>query len=137
MTSREFDTITNADVEALVTNAVAEGRTIEYKQQLPGNSDEEKREFLADVSSFANAGGGDILYGVVEKRDSDNKPTGIPEKAQGLPGINTDSEILRLDESIRSGIDPRIPGYRIRGIDGFSAGPVLLIRVPKSWASPH
>jgi hypothetical protein len=137
MIPREFDTITKEDVEALVTNAVAEGRTIEYKQQLPGNSDEEKREFLADVSSFANAGGGDIIYGVVEKRDSDNKPTGIPEKAEGLPGINTDSEIRRLDESIRSAIDPRIPGYHIRGIDGLPAGPAILIRIPKSWASPH
>ena len=137
MIPRDFEAISTPDVEALVTNAVAEGRTIEYKQQLPGTNDEEKREFLADVSSFANAGGGDLLYGIIEKRDNDNKPTGIPEKAEGLPGINTDAEIRRLDECIRSGIDPRIPGYRIRGIDGFPAGPILLIRIPRSWASPH
>lgn len=137
MIPREFDAITPADVEALVTNAVAEGRTIEYKQQLPSASDEDKREFLADVSSFANAGGGDLLYGIVEKRDAANKPTGIPEKAEGLPNTNTDAEIRRLDECIRSGIDPRIPGYRIRAVDGLPAGHVLLIRIPKSWASPH
>ncbi len=137
MIPREFDAITKADIEVLVTNAVAEGRTIEYKQQLPGSSDADKREFLADVSSFANAGGGDIIYGVVEKRDTDDKPTGIPDRAEGLKAINADSEKLRLDESIRSGIDPRIPGYAIRSIDGFASGPVLVIRVPKSWALPH
>ncbi len=137
MIQREFDTITKADVEALVINAVAEGRTIEYKQQLPGNSDEEKREFLADVSSFANAGGGDIVYGIVEKRDSDNRPTGIPEKAEGLANINADAEIRRLDDIIRAGIDPRIPGCRIRAVEGTAAVPFLLIRIPKSWASPH
>lgn len=137
MIAKDFDAITKQDIDALVTNSVAEGRTIEYKQQLPGGTDDEKREFLADVSSFANAGGGDLIYGIVEKRDIDNKPTGIPEKAEGLPGISADGEIRRLDEVIRSSIDPRIPGYRIRALDGFASGPVLLIRVPRSWASPH
>lgn len=137
MIHKDFDAITADDIEALVTNAVAEGRTIEYKQQLPSGTDEDKREFLADVSSFANAAGGDLLYGIVEKRDAANKPTGIPEKAEGLPNINADAEIRRLDECIRSGIDPRIPGYRIRGIAVLPSTPVILIRIPKSWASPH
>ena len=137
MISREFDAIAKADIDALVSNAVAEGRLIEYKQQLPGNSDEDKREFLADVSSFANAGGGDIICGVVEKRDSNGKPTGIPEKAEGLAGLNADAEIRRLDEIVRAGLDPRAPGIRIRAVDGFTAGPALVIRIPKSWASPH
>jgi hypothetical protein len=137
MISREFDSITKADIDLLVANAVGERRTIEYKQQLTVGNDEERREFLADVSSFANAGGGDIIYGVVEKRDDNNKPTGIPERAEGLTSFNADSEIRRLDGIILSGIEPRIPGYRIRSIEGFPSGPVLLIRVPKSWAAPH
>jgi hypothetical protein len=137
MIAKEFDAIAKADIESLVSNSVAEGRSIEYKQQLPGGSDEEKREFLADVSSFANAGGGDLIYGIVEKRDAAGKPTGTPEQAEGLAGINTDAEIRRLDEIIRAGIDPRIPGIRVRSIDGFPSGPLLLIRIPKSWAGPH
>ncbi len=137
MILRDFDAITKADIEALVANAVAEGRALEYKQQLPGNGDEDKKEFLADVSSFANAGGGDIVFGVVEKRDGDNKPTNLPEKAEGLAGINAGVEINRLDAIIQSGIEPRIPGCRIRSIDGLASGPVLVIRIPKSWAGPH
>jgi hypothetical protein len=120
----------------LVTNAVTEGRSIEYKQQLPGDTDDEKKEFLADISSFANTSGGDVIYGIMDKRNG-NKTTGIPERVTGLAGINADLQIRRLDEIIRSGIDPRIPGFRIRAIEGFDTGPLLLIRIPKSWASPH
>src|SRR5208282_6134552 len=104
MIPREFDAITKADIDSLVVNAVAERRTIEYKQQLPGNGDEEKREFLADVSSFANAAGGDIIYGITEQRDEKDTPTGIPEKAEGLANVNADAEKLHLEEIIRSGI---------------------------------
>jgi predicted HTH transcriptional regulator len=59
-----FDRIDKTHIESLVTNEVPEGRTIEYKQALPGGNDVAKKEFLADVSSFANASGGDLLYGV-------------------------------------------------------------------------
>ena len=63
MIQKSFDRIEMADLEPLVANGVQERRTLEYKQALPSNSDEEKRGFLADVSSFKNASGGDILYG--------------------------------------------------------------------------
>ena len=100
--------ITKEAIEELVDNKVQEGRTLEYKQELPGNSDGDKKEFLADVSSFANAAGGDILYGVTEERDAEGKPTGYPEVAEGLPVSNIDAERLRLESIIRNGIDPRI-----------------------------
>ena len=137
MIPRDFDAITKTDIDSLVNNAVSERRTTEYKQQLPGNGDEDKREFLADVSSFANAAGGDIIYGITEQRDEKGKPTGIPEKAEGLAAINADAEKLRLEGMIRSGIDPRVPVIRIGHYEGFPSGPVILIRVPKSWVSPH
>jgi len=116
---------------------VVEGRTIEYKEQLPGGADDDKREFLADASSFANAGGGDLIFGVRENRDAAGKPTGIPEATVGLAGSNADGEMRRLEDMLRAGIDPRIPAIRIKHVDGFPSGPVILLRVPKSWASPH
>jgi hypothetical protein len=134
---KPFDRIEKADIESLVTNEVREGRTLEYKQALPTNLDDDKREFLADVSSFANASGGDILYGITEKRDADGKATGIPDVASGLGGINSDQECRRLDSMTRDGIQPRIAGFHIWAVDGFANGPVLLVRVPKSYANPH
>ena len=55
-------------VRALVEEHVREGRTLEFKQELPGGSDDAKREFLADASSFANAGAADLIYRI---RDED------------------------------------------------------------------
>ncbi len=55
MIPNEIDQITEDDLHALIENSISEGKTIEYKQELPNNSDSAKKEFLADVSSFANA----------------------------------------------------------------------------------
>lgn len=52
-----------ADLLALVQDQAFEDKHLEYKLTLPGGSNDDKKEFLADVSSFANADGGIILYG--------------------------------------------------------------------------
>src|SRR6266498_3247172 len=137
MIVRPIGEITSADIERLVTDQQPENRTLEYKQAVHASTDADVKEFLADVSSFANAGGGDILYGVEELRDRDNKPTGIPVAASGLAGVNPDSVILRMESSIRTGIAPRIAGIQFCPVSGFAQGPVIVVRIPRSWISPH
>lgn len=137
MIPKPFDQVTKDDIDSLIVNQVKESRVIEYKESLPTNQDKDKREFLYDVCSFANAAGGDLLYGIVEKRDSDGKPTGIPESALGLSVNNASAEVLRLESIMQSGIGPRITGIKPRLIDGFTQGPVLVMRIPKSYAAPH
>jgi hypothetical protein len=137
MLNKLFEDIGKADIEGLVAEAVRESRTLDYKEMLPGNSDDDKKEFLYDVSSFANASGGFIIYGVRESRDASGKPAGIPEAAEGLCVPNVDTEILRLESIIRSGIDPRIPSVRVKEIAGFKNGSVIILRVGQSWALPH
>ena len=88
------------DLQRLVTNRVVESRPIEYKQALPGGAEADKKEFLGDVSAFATAVGGDLLYGVTEVREN-NKPTGVPESIDGLGAVNTDLEMRRLDNILR------------------------------------
>lgn len=70
MIPKAFDQITEQELQGLVNNGVLEGKTIEYKQEMTINKDSDKKEFLADVSSFANAGGGDLIYGIVEDRST-------------------------------------------------------------------
>lgn len=137
MIPKEFDLITKDDIDALIHNKIPEGRTIEYKEHLPGGADEERREFLSDVSSFANAAGGDLIFGIREKRDENDKATGIPETAPGLAGVNPDAEKRRYEDILRASINPRIPSLRVRHIDGFTLGPIILLRIQKSWAAPH
>ena len=137
MINKQFDLISKSDIESLIYNSVTEKRTIEYKEQLSGNSEGDKKEFLADISSFANASGGDIIYGIQEQRDSKGKTTGIPEAVKGISGINSDEVVRKLESMIRDGIAPRIIGLQTKVIDGFPDGSVIVIRIPKSWNSPH
>src|SRR5437899_3178998 len=111
----------SAQILDLISSAVREGRSLDYKEVLPGNSDSEKKEFLADVSSFANTVGGDLLIGIAESN-------GIPTHLTGVPTEDLDKEILRLDSIIRDGIDPRIR-YQIKPVQMSGSSPVLVIRI--------
>lgn len=137
MIEKPIDQIGKDDISSLVADAVRESRRLEYKQELPGGDDEAKMEFLADISSFANASGGDIVYGVTAKRDGSGKPTGEPDRATGAEVANLDAEKLRLESIIRNGIEPRLPRVHIHPIDGFQNGPVIILRVGQSWTLPH
>ncbi|OGO24460.1 MAG: hypothetical protein A2144_01700 [Chloroflexi bacterium RBG_16_50_9] len=132
MVNKDIEQITKEDLQALIDNEVIERKTIEYKQALPSNSDSDKKEFLADVSSFANASGGDLIFGMTQ--DSD---TGKPKELQGLNITNADEAILRLDNLMRTGIQPRIQSINIRHIPLENSKLALIIRIPKSWISPH
>jgi hypothetical protein len=128
--------IDKAVIEALIVNEVAESRTLDYKESLPGGKDADKKEFLADVSAMANAAGGDIVFGLSERREN-GKPTGIPESVAGLGGVNLDAERLRLEGTLQTGLEPRINGLQFCTVEGFDNGPVLVLRVPRSYLAPH
>jgi hypothetical protein len=137
MMQKAIDEIGKEDIENLIATRVGERRTLDYKSQLPAGGSDERREFLYDVASFANASGGDLIFGVADERDAAGKSTGFPASAEGVVLPNPSETILRLENLVRDGIDPRIAGIQWRQIDGFPKGPVLLMRIPKSWAGPH
>ena len=127
--------IQEADLHYLIDNEVVESKILEYKEDLPGNSTQDKKEFLADVSSFANAGGGDILYGIKEDRN-----TGKPQfPLDGLNIQNVDSEINRLENILQHGLEPQLPSYlyTIWPIQLSNSNYVIIIRIKKSWIGPH
>lgn len=125
-----FDEISEADLRALVDVGVAEGVLIEYKRETYGNNDDSKKEFLKDISSFANTQGGHLVIGVEESG-------GVPIALPGVPVPDSDKELLRLESVVQSGIEPRIPGVRMRVISLASGTCVIVIRVPRSWNPPH
>jgi len=125
-----IESISEAALNGLIATAVGESKYIEYKRELPGRTDGDKKEFLFDVSSFANADGGDILYGV-------EAPNGVPTSLVGLEKTEVDAQTLRCEQQVQAGIDPRIPGLRFHPIDLASGRCVLMARIPKTWAGPH
>jgi hypothetical protein len=120
--------ITEAHIMALMGSL--ESRNLDFKQQEYGRSDQDKREFAADVSAFANTIGGHLLIGVAE--DNNGTATTVP----GITG-DIDAEIQRLENILLSGIQPRIIGLQMRAVPIASGNRVLVIHVPKSWNSPH
>ena len=133
---KPIGSLTADDVTSLITNKVPEGRSLEYKEELPGGSSSQKKEFFADISSLANTVGGWILYGVAEERDEEGRPTGVPRECVGLKD-NSERQVLRCDSMARDGIEPRIPGFRCRAIPLSDSAFVLACWVPKSLQAPH
>ena len=139
MIQKNFDDITKADIDFLIDNKISESKTLEYKEKLPGSKDNDKKEFLADISSFANASGGDLIYGIKAAVNDDGKKTGEPEKVVPLQGITADEAKLQIENLIRTGIEPRIP-IHVKEIVGYGDdgnGFIILVRIPQSFASPH
>jgi len=129
MIAKNLELITLNDIQDLVTNNVLERRTLEYKSALPDITDSSKKEFLADVSSFANTIGGDLIFGITEQG------TGLSNDL-GVPVTDIDGEISRLNSIIRDGISPRIQPDVI-SISATVDKRVVIIRVRGSLEGPH
>lgn len=136
MIAESVDQITAATIRRLVDNRVPEGRTLEYKSLLPGGTDEDKREFLYDASSFANANGGDIVFGISDER-KEGQSTGVPEAIMGINSTDASGEIPRLASLLRDCISPRVRGIEFRPIEVSNGQSVLVLRIPRSWIGPH
>lgn len=130
MINKSINEIRIDDLHALVVNKISEGSTIEFKVNLNISSDNDKKEFLADISSFANTNGGDIIFGI----------KAIEGKAVEVPGFNCmsiDRIFLQVESLIRDGLNPRIDGIDYLPIDLVKDYLVLLIRIPRSHVAPH
>lgn len=127
---KPLDALDETDLQSLVDSQVSERKTIEYKSALPSDKENEKKEFLADVSSFANASGGQLIFGIEEKN-------GVPTKLVGLEIANADEAVRRLDDIVRQGIQPRIPGHQTHAITLQNGRFAIVMRIPRSWNAPH
>jgi Putative DNA-binding domain len=121
--------ITEKDLFALIVDGVSEGRSVDYKRDLPKGNDEAKKEFLADVSSFANTAGGDLIFGIEEEK-------GVPTNIVGVATADMDAELRRLDGMLAAGISPRIK-YELRAVALKNGNAALIVRIQRSWLGPH
>lgn len=132
MINKKINDITVDDINSLVENSVCESKTLDYKKELHIDSDSDKKEFLADISSFANSTGGDIIFGIEE--DSIDK---IPTNIVGIPYENEDKLIRRIEDFIRQSIQPIILNIEYKVIELKKDNCILIIRIPQSLISPH
>ena len=109
MFGKPLSELKKSDIEILIKNEVIENRMLDYKQAFLGNGEPDKVECLADISSFANASGGHIIYGLGDTKDAEGKNTGIPHYV-GLGQVNIDQEKQRIEDILLNGVVPRITG---------------------------
>ena len=125
------------DITGVVADETQESRVLEYKEQLAFSGDADKKEFLADVSAFANTNGGVLLYGISEKRDPKGETTGQPDQIVGvLIPATLDKLVAAIEARIADGLLPRLHGLAIQAID-IAGKTVVAIGMGRSPAAPH
>lgn len=72
-------------LEHLIADQVEEGGQLEYKAAASlGRTNEQKKEITKDVSAFANAAGGILIYGIREHAEKEKRH--LPEAFDPVDG---------------------------------------------------
>jgi hypothetical protein len=143
LSGKRLETIDIVDIRALIEMGHREDREIDYKRDLPDldgrRGADAKKDLLKDTAAFANAGGGDLVFGVEEERDGQGKPNGVPSDVPGIELENVDALERRWLEVLDYSLDPRmVPKPRVWRLDiPESTRKVLILRIPRSIAAPH
>ena len=102
LTRQQLAALDEAGLRAFLDTAVPECLYLDYKISLSGSSDKDaKREFLKDVTAFANAGGGQLLLGVKEPADD----LSVDDQLIGVEGAEALAQ--DLERLCSASIDPR------------------------------
>lgn len=129
MIPKSIHDIAQADIDALVANAVEEGNQLDFKQALVGGTRDDKKEFVSDVCAFANTQGGDLVFGIQE--NAEGRAHAVVPLA-----FNPDDEVLRLESIIADAVEPKLFGVRSAVVE-HGRGRVLVLRVPRSVQGIH
>lgn len=123
--------VTHEHLQRLVTDGASEGPHLDFKRELPTNWDSSaKANFIHDVIAFANAGGGDLVYGIDEDGDARAQEV-VPQRFDSV-----DIEVRRLQDFMLNSVEPRIQGAQVQAVL-VGEGHAVVVRVPQSWAGPH
>ena len=119
---------TKQEIQRLIDDEIQESLHLDYKDSR-ALSKKKKDEIIKDVTSFANADGGMIIYGVVEEGH-------LPKEIDG--GVeNTSMSREWIDQILTTNINPIIAGIEINQIPISESHSIYVINIPKSYRGPH
>ena len=115
-----FSILTYSDVQSLWKNSQNETLNLEFKKEMSSDS----KEIAKDISSFANAEGGIIIYGIEENNG----------KAIKSNGIAVDQNSERIQQIISSSTSPAVPIdiISISSEEKTSEKEFVIVKIPKS-----
>ena len=116
------------DIEKMVKDEVPESLHLDYKAS-QALIKKKKDEICKDVSSFANADGGILIYGVKEKG---NIPYEIDQGA-----LNNEIDREWIDQILSYNISPPLDGLKIVQIKKDECHSFYVLNIPKSYRGPH
>jgi hypothetical protein len=120
--------LSEGDLQRLVEVSEVEDDRLDFKREMYGQGDDDRREMIRDIVAMANHRGGLILLGV--ETDGDDAAIAIP----GVEGTDHD---LRIRSSAQSNIDPRLGGLAVVPIPLANGRSVIAIGIPESLNGPH
>ena len=123
-------------VTSLVSRKTPESYYLDYKASISINKRNEKIELCKDITSFANEGGGVLLYGIPEEDEN-----GVPvPKDFSECGIEIPKDLpISIENIIMDIVCPPLPELLIKILALNKPAPksLLLIYHPESWNKPH
>lgn len=132
LTAPQVLALTEETLRQFLSLGIPEGLYLDYKEALSGTTEKEaKREFLKDVTAFANAAGGQLFLGVKEPSE------GVSIDAQLVGLIDGDMIAQDLERLASTSIDPRIPGLRVVRVQLANGRTCVIVHIPPSLGRPH
>ena len=108
---------TKSDLDKLIEANVSEGIQIEFKKELTIDANNDKKEFISDITALANTEGGVLFIGIEERKDDNGKNTGVADKITPIKISNVDQLIQKINNFIRSGTNPPLTNVHINPIE--------------------
>jgi hypothetical protein len=119
-----------AELMTLISNQVPEAFDLDFKSEMYGSSDRDRRDAATDVAALANTAGGLLVLGVEEDDQA---------RAKAAPGlVLSEADERRIRQIVGSQVVPMpvIDVLRVEDSDRPGHG-LMLIAVPRSPLAPH
>ena len=131
----KVDKLEDIDIIRLIENQIQESKTLDYKKEINLQKDNDKKEFLYDVSAMYNTDGGCIIFGIEEEKNENGQNTGKPLRVTDLEVENFDKLSQQIEDILKNSTDPSITHIALKEIQS-ETGKILIIGIPKGLGLP-
>lgn len=117
-------------IQQLLDDGIMESAELEYKESRSlAKGEGVRKEIVKDVSAFANAEGGTLIYGIAEYQDEERKH--LPERLDPIDGTQYSKEWL---EQVVNTAQPRIQNITIHCIEAEPGTSkfIYVLEIPQS-----